>query len=133
MFRLRCAVRLVQDHTDEQDFSSECKEEVARDQVRSNQDYRCVSALLPPPQCLQRIWIPGRMQAWRSHTSVLEEQEMAHSAKLSEFEENAQPARGLGILGLLSTRRTALEIGPSLSLSGSVVNQHQDTGAKILQ
>lgn len=32
---------MLQDHTEESDFSSECKEEVARDQIRSNQDYRC--------------------------------------------------------------------------------------------
>ena len=31
----------VQDHADEESFSSECKEEVTRDQVRSNRDYRC--------------------------------------------------------------------------------------------
>ena len=31
----------MQDHADEESFSSECKEEVTRDQVRSNRDYRC--------------------------------------------------------------------------------------------
>ena len=29
-----------QEHADEESFSSECKEEVTRDQVRSNRDYR---------------------------------------------------------------------------------------------
>ncbi|BDA41257.1 probable Golgi apparatus protein 1 [Coccomyxa sp. Obi] len=33
-------IRCLQDHIEESDFSSECKEEVARDQIRSNQDYR---------------------------------------------------------------------------------------------
>ncbi len=32
---------MLQDHIEESDFSSECKEEVGRDQIRSNQDYRC--------------------------------------------------------------------------------------------
>ena len=31
----------MQDHAEEESFSSECKEEVTRDQVRSNRDYRC--------------------------------------------------------------------------------------------
>ena len=33
-------IRCLQDHSDEEAFSSECKEEVSRDQIRSNQDYR---------------------------------------------------------------------------------------------
>lgn len=39
----------LQDHVEESDFSSECQEEVARDQVRSNQDYRCKLAATPDP------------------------------------------------------------------------------------
>ena len=38
-------IRCLQDHIDEEAFSSECKEEVTRDQIRSNQDYRCASAV----------------------------------------------------------------------------------------
>lgn len=33
-------IRCLQDHSDDSSFSSECKEEVTRDQIRSNQDYR---------------------------------------------------------------------------------------------
>lgn len=41
-------IRCLQDHVDEEAFSSECKEEVTRDQIRSNQDYRCALLLCPP-------------------------------------------------------------------------------------
>ena len=46
---LECYVCFLQDHVEESDFSSECQEEVARDQVRSNQDYRCKLAATPNP------------------------------------------------------------------------------------
>ena len=34
-------IRCLQDHVDEPDMASECKEEITRDQIRSNHDYRC--------------------------------------------------------------------------------------------
>ena len=33
-------IRCLQEHTEEPDMSTECKDEVTRDQIRSNQDYR---------------------------------------------------------------------------------------------
>lgn len=40
MLQLTLSMAVLQDHIEESDFSSECKEEVGRDQIRSNQDYR---------------------------------------------------------------------------------------------
>lgn len=37
-------IRCLQDHVDEPDMASECKEEITRDQIRSNHDYRCAPA-----------------------------------------------------------------------------------------
>ena len=35
-------IRCLQDNLEDESFSGECREEVTRDQIRSNQDYRCV-------------------------------------------------------------------------------------------
>ncbi len=40
-------IRCLQDHVEEEAFSSECKEEVTRDQIRSNQDYRRARSPFP--------------------------------------------------------------------------------------
>lgn len=46
---------VLQDHIEESDFSSECKEEVGRDQIRSNQDYRyCIPYFLGIKYCTRR-------------------------------------------------------------------------------
>ena len=37
-------IRCLQDHVEEPDMASECKEEITRDQIRSNHDYRCARA-----------------------------------------------------------------------------------------
>lgn len=71
---LECYVCSLQDHVEESDFSSECQEEVARDQVRSNQDYRCGLAASPIPttlthsclpSCLACMQCPTLMNMWR--------------------------------------------------------------------
>jgi len=42
-------IRCLQDHVDEPDMASECKEEITRDQIRSNHDYRCAPAAARAP------------------------------------------------------------------------------------
>lgn len=36
-------IRCLQEHLEENEMSSECRVEVEKDEIRSNQDYRCVS------------------------------------------------------------------------------------------
>ena len=57
---------VLQDHIDESDFSSECKEEVGRDQIRSNQDYRCCIPLLDLKSFLSVL----NSTPWMVHSAV---------------------------------------------------------------
>ena len=71
----RC--RCLQDHLEDDSMSSECKEEIQTDQIRSNQDYRYPAKLFCGSYENQRLQLPG----WNGGPLVIQNRETKTSSR----------------------------------------------------